>query len=254
MSSSPYVIVQNDNGQVLQQWAFAGILMTGANNDKGRLYASFAAAGGTLTVTVYKDVARQNAVCSGTTDDDGEDVTIALSALNDSGITGSVVLKGYTEGGDDSNIILYPFLSIDDDLDEEEDDFANWRASGDSDLEKANTKTMKDFYRKMLNRMPPLTSGVGTQADTHPWLKNLLGQYECHKLHNVEMYREWAIAQTIAHLYEGHETEAEGAVFLLGEKRQKKADRIWKEINPMLDIDSDTSLDRTITSRRISRG
>ena len=255
MSTKPYVIRLRDNSEQLEQWTFAGLSYSGANNDGGVLYAKIASASGTATIGVYKDdgLASGDLVAQGTNADTGEDVEVSLSAQNASGLTGTVRLRDYV--ADDSDMILWPTLAIDTHLNAREDNLSRWRLSGDSDLADFHQRTLRDFYRKMMKRLTPQIATYSRAVyAAHPFALNKAGEWEVSRLRNVEMFREWAIVQTLAHLYKTNGVAVGEGVYAMGLEMQKEADLIWEDLVPIMDTDSDGQPEEHIASTRFYRG
>lgn len=255
MSAPPYVVRIKDGNDQLEQWALSGLSYSGANNDGGALYVKITATGGTATISLYKDkgLASGDEVARGTTADTGTDVSVTLSAQNSSGLTGTVRMRKFI--ANDSDLIIYPTLAIDSHLNDREDNLSRWRLSGDNDLAPFHQRTLRDFHRKLMKRLTPtISTRRGTSYALHPFALNALGDWEVCRLRNVEAFREWAIAQTLAHLYKTQGTQINEGVYAIGIELQKDADRIWEEIVPISDVDSDGQPEEHIAGVRFFRG
>jgi len=88
------------------KWAFIGA--NRANTHDGRAWARLTQDGGDFTVSVFRDELRQHAVAAGARSGAGE---VALAALNDSGLSGTVEIAAGT-----GECELDIFYACDDDL------------------------------------------------------------------------------------------------------------------------------------------
>jgi len=96
MPGSQIVTESGDVDDELDNWIFAGVVMYQNTDSQRKLYADLTDAAGTRKVEVYKDSAKAAAdkVAEGTKVSDG---TLALVAVNDSGLSGSVDVT-YSDG------------------------------------------------------------------------------------------------------------------------------------------------------------
>lgn len=105
--TSEYVVAGDADNQ-LSSWVFKGITYNNTNN--GVLYWSLTNSGATRTVDIYKSsFAVGNKVATGSLVGDG---VIILSAVNSSGLTGSVTVAYTLDDADASNSITFATIEI----------------------------------------------------------------------------------------------------------------------------------------------
>lgn len=254
--TTPYVIKRRDNNDSLEQIKLAGVvyLASGANTDRGRLYASLTKSGVTVTLNLYKDdaLAAGDLVTSGSvTDADG--ATITLTEDNTSGLTGSVILRDYV--ADDTDLILYAALADDQDLDEIEANLSNLYLNSETHFGNIHQRVLRDLHTTLTRRLPPrVTYRYQVQLINHPFRENLKGDFEIARLQNVEAYRDWAVYKALSIIFRSQRAAFDGDMFALGSAYEERADKLMAQIVPILDTDSDGDAEVIVTGTPFKRG
>jgi len=131
MQPTSNITEHGDTHDQLESWKIDGLNTSkdAKNVDRdGKLYVSLTHSGTTRTVTIWKDSGKADGdkVASGSCVGDG---TITLAAENSSGLSGSVEVTADTDLTDDTDIELWCFYAIDEDLALFEKTLSDWLPS-----------------------------------------------------------------------------------------------------------------------------
>lgn len=256
-----YPPIRGDGSNQVERFVLAGV--TATYSLRGKLFGSLTA----TTVKLYRDVERASGdeVATGTHASPTTWTKISLTAVNTSGITGSVYVK-FTAA--DATWEVYALLNTDSELAVERIDIDRYpKTAAASTFEAQHKKAVEDFVRLMQQRVSPqpgraITGGGGSpllgtlRGDvSSPWRVNSVGDYELVRLQNVDAYRQWALHHTLAMIFRTvnrlvPDNETQLRVI---EEETELASKAWAETIPLIDADDDMDADREVLRFRIAR-
>lgn len=251
------VIETGDAFSQLEAWRFAGLAE--GNTDRGRLYVSVAESGGNAQVSVFSDRERTALVAQGT---GAIDSRVTLAEQGGSGLSGSVIARLSTVS---ATITLFPQLCSQEDIREREDRALELLLEDPAEtaLTSILTAVSRAFLLEFSNRYPPPSRSSNTlrlsgttlsvesgslgeldQIAQSLWALNGESDWELVGLQNPGDYREWAILQSRAIAWDRRGRGEEDTVTARGASLFRQADRAFNRVQPLVDVDRDTTPER----------
>lgn len=267
------IVETGDASATLEAWRFAGV--TDRNTLRGRLFVKATPSGASLLVELFRDKGMTGPVrvAFGT---GAVGARLDLTADNTSRLVASVWVRA---GNAIARAILFVQLASVLDVQERDDRIANLLAS---DPPEVNFGVLclavsRDFLTRIAERFPPaarvgrglaMPGGSPLQDggrhgnptdDTSAafWTLNAEQEWELTGLQNPGDYREWAILQTLALIWERKAQAVEGDAFTQRADRYRAlAAEAWARVVPWASIANDGVPDRPVTtgSMTIRRG
>lgn len=265
----PFVKVGDD--ATLEAWRLQGFDDT--NTDRGRVHIESTVVGSTLTVAGYRSIGKESGskVFEGTGGATGARLTLA--ATNSSRLSGSVYVR---EVRAKSSIVMSLALASEQDIFEREDRakvMVNSERINFADILRA---TSRAFYTRIAERFPPPVSvgrslgfpgsspaqeagrfGRPDAAAYYVWGMNVERAFELVGLNNPTDYREWAIQDSLARIWQAKAGGgAEDPMLSRAAWHIRSANDEWARITPWVDIDGDGGADRPARTKgiRLRRG
>lgn len=260
----PYISTGDREG-VLNAWRFTGY--DDSNTDRGRLYVTTTAAGGTITVSVYKDLERTLKVAEGS----GSALSrITLAEQNSSGISGSVYAETVNAL---ATITIYLSVVSDRDLEKRDE-----RISGLLPEEPLES-TFVDIWEQVMIQLylqiqaiypPPVFAGdplrfPGTASvqeagskglpdiySIELWTLNSQNEWELKGLQNPRDFVEWGINYALYLIWNRKVRSADDPIAGRAMHYLDRANTQWDMVPILADTDRDGIPERPVKTRTMT--